>query len=355
VCDTVVVVDRAAVRLARNAAQDANEAVFTTEPRPVTGLTGMDLLHLAPERARDAEAAVDTIVALPERYGQGGRCGWEDPSFSDASSFLVADRTHAHVLETAGRRWAVEVVRAGGRTISNGLTIPGFAEAHADRLRGRVAACEVRRARSARVATGEQGIGALLAPLRDRGPGRRTPRYRLHNGALSAPRAPPGGVLASTQTTASWVSELTEAGDRHLATARAAPCTSVFLPVRVDHPLLLGPDPTAVADDARWWWRHEAVHRRALRDPARWLPHLAADRAPVERAVLQGTMDGPEAVAAAVVALREGWHAALAGEPPADTRPPLVRRYWAIRDRAAAGHATDTTADAVAAHLTLRP
>lgn len=397
-CDTVVVVDRAAVRFAKNSDRDANEAqflewwpaarhppgsqvrcthltvpqaprthavllsrpfwmwgaemgtnehgvtigneaVFTTEPRPDTGLTGMDLLRLALERARDAEAAVDTIVTLLDRYGQGGRCGWEDPTFSYDSSFLVADRTHAYVLETAGSRWAVEVVHAGVRSISNGLTIPGFADAHADRLRGRVAACEVRRARSARGAAGAQGTGALLATLRDHGAGRSTPRYRLHNGALSAPCAHPGGLLASTQTTASWVSELTEAGDRHLATATAAPCTAVFLPVTVDHPLLLGPEPTAVADDESWWWSHEAVHRRVIRDPARWLPRLAADRAPVERAVLDGGMDGPEAVAE-VAALRERWHAALAAEPPTDTRPPLVRRYWAVRDRAAMGQVT---------------
>ena len=316
-----------------------NEAVFTTEPRRDTGLTGMDLLRLALERARDAAAAVDTIVTLLERHGQGGRCGWEDPTFSYDSSFLIADRTGAYVLETAGSRWAVEVVDAGVRSISNGLTIPGFADAHADRLRGRVAACELRRARTARVADGEEGTTALLATLRDHGPGRRRPRYRLHNGALSAACAHPGGLLASTQTTASWVSELTEAGDRHLATATAAPCTAVFLPVTVDHPLPLGPEPTAVADDASWWWRHEAVHRRVVRDPDRWLPRLAADRAPVERAVREGAMDGPEAVAA-VTELRHRWQAALAAEPPTDTRPPLVRRYWAVRDRAAAGRLT---------------
>ena len=397
-CDTVVVVDRAAVRFAKNSDRDANEAqflewrpaathppgsqvdcthlavpqaprthavllsrpfwmwgaemgtnehgvtigneaVFTRQPRPDTGLTGMDLLRLALERTRDAEAAVDTIVTLLERHGQGGRCGWEDPAFSYDSSFLVADRTRAYVLETAGSRWAVEVVHAGVRSISNGLTIPGFADAHADRLRGRVAACEVRRARSARVAALEPGIGALLATLRDHGPGRPTPRYRLHHGALSAPCAHPGGLLAATQTTASWVSELTEAGDRHLATATAAPCTSVFLPVTVDHPLPLGPEPTAMADHESWWWRHEAVHRRAIRDPARWLPRLTADRAPVERAVLEGAMDGPDAVAA-VTALRERWHAALAAEPPTDTRPPLVRRYWAVREQAAADQVT---------------
>jgi secernin len=39
------------------------------------------------------------------------------------------------VLETAGRRWAVERVPSGVRSISNGLEIPGFAEQHGDRAR----------------------------------------------------------------------------------------------------------------------------------------------------------------------------------------------------------------------------
>ena len=395
-CDTVVVVDRAGVRLAKNSDRDANEAqllqwrpaaehppgsqvrcthltvpqaphtsavllsrpfwmwgaemgtnehgvtigneaVFTTEPRPATGLTGMDLLRLALERARDAEEAVDTIVTLMERHGQGGRCGWEDPTFSYDSSFLIADRRRAMVLETAGSRWAVEVVEAGVRSISNGLTIAGFAEAHADRLRGRVAACRVRQQRTSRGASREGGVAGLLTVLRDHGGPGQLPRYRLHNGALSAPCAHPGGLLAATQTTASWVSELSQDGDRHLATATAAPCTSVFLPITVDHPLPLGPEPTALRDDGSWWWRHEAVHRRAMRDPARWLPRIAADRAPVEQAVLAGALAGPEAVAA-VADLRERWHRALDADPPSgDARPAWVRRYWRLRERAAAG------------------
>ncbi len=311
-----------------------NEAVFTTEPRPSTGLTGMDLLRLALERARDAEEAVDTIVALLERHGQGGRCGWEDPGFSYDSSFLVADRGGAYVLETAGSRWAVEVVGAGVRSISNGLTIPGFAEPYADRLRGRVAACRVRRQRTTEGATRAGDLAGLIAVLRDHGAGRTAPRYHPLNGALAAPCAHPGGLLAATQTTASWVSELSEGGDRHLATATAAPCTSAFLPVEIDHPLPLGSAPTAVEDPGSWWWRHEAVHRQAIRDPGRWLPRLAAERAPMEQAVLEHALDGEEAVAH-LAQLRERWRTALLQDPPVDRRPPWVQRYWARRERAA--------------------
>ncbi len=55
-----------------------NEAVFTRESVPETGLTGMDLVRLALERSRTADEAVDTITSLIAAHGQGGRCGYEN-------------------------------------------------------------------------------------------------------------------------------------------------------------------------------------------------------------------------------------------------------------------------------------
>ncbi|MCZ7631569.1 MAG: hypothetical protein M5U19_22040 [Microthrixaceae bacterium] len=128
-----------------------NEAVFTrgrSEADP--GLLGMDLLRLALERADSAHEAVGCIVELLETYGQGGSCSYEHPGFTYDNSFIVADPNGAVVLETAGRSHATEQVGAPGRSISNGLTIEGFARAHADRLRGRVAQCDIRRAHRGR-------------------------------------------------------------------------------------------------------------------------------------------------------------------------------------------------------------
>src|SRR5699024_1411693 len=113
-----------------------NPAVFTKEPLAKSGLLGMDLVRLGLERAESAEEAVQVIVTLLETHGQGGACSHEHPGFSYHNSFIVADRDGAIVLETAGERWETETVTGPGRSISNGLTIPGFAEANADRLRG---------------------------------------------------------------------------------------------------------------------------------------------------------------------------------------------------------------------------
>jgi secernin len=131
-----------------------NEAVFTREPYAETGLTGMDLLRLALERAASAQRAVDVMIELLERHGQGGGCGYENHSFTYHNSFLIADAGRAFVLETAGRHWEVERVEAGVRTISNGLTIPGFAERYGDRLRTAISQCRVRRALTTAQMTG---------------------------------------------------------------------------------------------------------------------------------------------------------------------------------------------------------
>ncbi len=111
-----------------------NTTVYTTlDPRGAPdGLTGMDLVRLALERATGAADAVDVITSLLERYGQGG--SGHDPSVvpggrSYWNSFLVASAGTAFVIDTSGSEWAVEQV-AEARAISNRTTIPSFDAAH---------------------------------------------------------------------------------------------------------------------------------------------------------------------------------------------------------------------------------
>lgn len=306
-----------------------NEAVFTDQPYRSTGLTGMDLLRLALERSGDAHEAVATIVELLERHGQGGGCGHENRRFTYHNSFLVADPGGAVVLETAGPHWATEVVQGPARSISNALTIDGFAEHHRDRLRTRVSGADLRRPQTARRAASASTPGDLMVMLRDHGPGRSEPRYALLNGAMGAPCMHAGGVVASSQTTASWVADL-RAGGRHWVTATAAPCTSLFKPVTVDEPVVLAA-PEGDRADGSLWWRHERLHRRAVRDPTGLYPLFTTERESTELAWLGDPPTGPEAFAEAD-RLLDRWTRRLETHAAADRRPLWVRRYWRARD-----------------------
>lgn len=313
-----------------------NEAVFTRRAgarTPEGALLGMDLLRLGLERSTSAREAVDVVVGLLEKHGQGGSCSHEHPKFSYDNSYLVADADGAFVLETAGRRWAVEEVRGPGRSISNGLTIPDFAKAHADPLRGRVAQCGVRRARTQAFASRATSPADLMAALRDHGPSG-TPQWSVVNGALAAPCAHAGGRVTSTQSTSSWVADLGRG--LHWATGTSAPCTSLFKPVRVGEPAEVEPSaaPTATFDAAYVWWRHELLHRLVLRDHAGATARFVAERDAVERAWLAAPPSTPAAFAEANT-LEARWLADLTAAGLPDRRPRWLRSLWARWDRAA--------------------
>lgn len=310
-----------------------NEAVFTDQPYAKVGLTGMDLLRLALERADTAAGAVEVLTTLLGQHGQGGGCGHEKRSFTYHNSFLVADGTEAYVLETAGALWAVERVTAGARSISNGLTIEGFAQ-HGDRLHTHFSRCRTRQARTQSAAAAATSVADLMSALRDHGTASGEPDYSLITGAMAAPCMHAGGLAAASQSTASWVAELHPGGDhRHWVTGTSAPCTGIFKPVRVTEPLPLGPEPSDRFDARTLWWRHELLHRRVMTDPTR-LGRYAPERDALEA---RWVADPPAPAAAFAEAdeLTARWTAEVASAVTADRRPRWVSRYWRTRDRRA--------------------
>jgi len=169
-----------------------NEAVYTNQPYGEHALLGMDLLRLALERAATAAEAVNVIVELLERHGQGGPCSFERPGATYHNSYLIADPDGAVVLETAGSHWATEVVTGRGRSISNGLTIPGFASRFADKSRDVDVACTVRRSRTETSASSASSVLDLFTALRDHGA----------NGLVMDPAR--GSFHARTRAASSW-------------------------------------------------------------------------------------------------------------------------------------------------------
>lgn len=305
-----------------------NEAVFTDQPYNKAGLTGMDLIRLALERADSAHSAVETITTLIERYGQGGGCGYEHPSFTYHNSFIVADPSEAYVLETAGSLWEVEHVTDGARSISNGLTIPGFAK-HSDLVKTRVSACRTRQPLTQRRAREAAHPGDMMSILRDHnGP---EPSYGLLAGAMGAPCVHAGGLAAGSESVASWVADLSLDGSTHWVTATSAPCTGLFKPVTVGHPVDLGRTPTGTFDPETLWWSHERLHRRVLKDPDLYASFVP-EREDVERGWLRDPPSSKEAFATAT-GLLESWLGRVPETP--DRRPAFVRRYWRTRNRQA--------------------
>jgi secernin len=138
-----------------------------------------------------------------------------------------------------------------------------------------------------------------------------------------------GGVAAGSQTTASWVAELTPAGPRHWVTGTAAPCTGLFKPVSVDQPLDLGHSPTNHFHPQTLWWNHERFHRRVMRDPEASFPSFTPERDEIQARWLTSPPDPADAFREADEA-RARWLISLPGVR--DRRPRFVSRYWAVRD-----------------------
>ncbi len=308
-----------------------NEAVFTGEPYGPPGLTGMDLVRLGLERAGTATAAVEVITTLLERHGQGGGCGHEKREFTYHNSFIVADPHEAWVLETAGRHWATEHVTSGARSISNGLTIAGFAERYSDHPHTHFSRCALRRSLTESAAGRATGPGDLMGALREHGTGGWAPRYSPVTGAMSAPCMHAGGLVASSQTTGSWVANWARrvSAPGHRYGGPGAPLFQAGVGGRTTD---LGPEPVDRFDDRCLWWRHEVLHRRALEDSEALVPLFKYRRTP------RGGDPVARESARAGGRLRRGRRfpaALLDGPGPAagahDRRPPWVRRYWRVR------------------------
>ena len=238
----------------------------------------------------------------------------EDPGFTYHNSFLIADPGGAIVLETAGRLGRAKPCARGVRSISNGLTIPEFAAAHASRVRGTISRCDTRRSITTHRARPD--AAALMSLLRSHGSSS-WPRYSPLSGAMGGPCVHGGGLLVSAQTTASLVGELRPDVQQFWATATAAPCLSLFKPVTVASPLPAVPAPTDRADETV---AVVAPRAAAPRRDARTQPCTVAHLAERDALELEWLADPPDSAAAFAehAARLERWldAVAVAARPP---------------------------------------
>lgn len=343
-----------------------NEAVFTKIPYDKQdGLTGMDLLRLALERSDGAQGALRAITGLIERHGQGGNCGFRSTLYYH-NSFLIADPGDAWLLETAGRHWAARQVR-GVYAISNGLTIGSewdlastdlvqyavergwctgredfhFARCYSDLLFTRFSDCRYRRTRAVDLLGSHRGTMTPLTMmdiLRDHGMSPYRPDRGLTGSTLCMHAG--AGPVRRSQTTGSLVSHLHSIHPIHFMTGTAAPCTGIFKPLWTDIPLPFSePSPAGTYDPATLFWRHELLHRSALRDHERLTGLYRHDRDTLEQGFASKALthagdkgeirdefsrrcfiDAEEA--------EKKWLALLSGTPVFDRRNLLYRLAW---------------------------
>ena len=272
-----------------------NEAVFTRLPYAKTGLTGMDLLRLALERAAAAREALEILTRLIAEHGQGGGCGYRNRKFRYHNSYLIADPHEAWVLETAGPHWAAERVR-GLRTISNALSIGktfdllsddaftfakqqgwcrsaadfDFADCFGDPFYSRMSGGRVRAACTLGFLRGKGGKLAredFFAAMTDHAGLQPASGWRMKMPCAHSSWWP---TRQAGQTTGSMVSRLSTKDSLHYLTGTSSPCLSVYKPVRLGGQLLDGgPRPGEGFDDESLFWRHERLHRTVLSDYAK--------------------------------------------------------------------------------------
>lgn len=98
-----------------------NEAVFARRSSSKRGLLGMDILRLTLHAASTAKEALEIIVALLKRWGQGGN-GSYSGRLHYHNSFLMVDGKEAYILESVNARWVGRQIEEIA-SISNAYTI----------------------------------------------------------------------------------------------------------------------------------------------------------------------------------------------------------------------------------------
>lgn len=244
-----------------------NEAVFTKGAYGKDGLTGMDLVRLALERANTAEAALNTIIQLLEQFGQGGNCGYDHDFYYD-NAFLIMDRSSLYVLETAGKEWVWK--KTDRASISNRLSIGtdgdcysgdascNFKKLYTEPVYTLFSGSAQRRQQTGSCLQDAPGFATCAKALRTHRKG----SSPFRSGSVSSACMHYGGAVGD-HTTASMIVDLRPEQTVVWSTGTSLPCVSLF------KPWLFGTDPTApvfkpLDPEAKRYWLEAEQFRRTL-------------------------------------------------------------------------------------------
>lgn len=299
-----------------------NEAVFPKVPvEKNTRLIGMDLVRLGLERGGTAFEALQVIIDLLEKFGQGGSCIVGSDYYY--SSFLIADPDDAWVLETAGKRYATKHVTQSD-SISNYLTIGrdydpklsspdlaeyavqqgwaksvvdfNFGDAYNDFLITTLVRGRNRRAvtlAALRDGKGTLDTQSMINILRTHKPdGGSGINWQPQNGPIfSSDVCLHGsfGPIRDGNTTGSLVVHLDKKNPTIFVTGTASPCTSLFKPIWMDASLPdMGPAPSDEYDRHSLFWQHELLHRATIQDYEARIAKYVDERNDVETGFVTG-------------------------------------------------------------------
>lgn len=315
-----------------------NEAVFTKGSYGKTGLTGMDLLRLALERADSVDRGIEVLTGLLEQYGQGGDCGYDHSFFYD-NAFLLTDRHKTAVLETCGNSWAIRykdrdsisnrlsIKKGGGECTEGNIS---FTAKHTDPLYTHFSASASRLSQTQKACAGADSVKDLMGALRVHTP--KAQGSPLCRGSVGSVCMHAGGMVGD-HTTASLIVQVDD--DISLwATGSSTPCISLFKPCAfgtVSPPVFAPSDPKA----REYWFRREAFHRSCI---GKVLPvEYYAERDALEQSFLKEAAANGMSETLSRCALEEEtefykkWSAA---QKDAGKTKGSFRSYWEKKDNA---------------------
>ena len=298
-----------------------NEAVYSKAPaNKKPALLGMDMLRVAVERTATPREAVQIIIDLLEKFGQGGNCVSHGETIYYHNSFIIANAEESWVLETVDKQWAAKQIK-DVYSISNCLTLNtqwdmaspklvelavqkgfsksaaqfNYAKDYSDFLITNFGKGRARRATTTAMLNEQKGsvsVESMMATLRHHDEKDFDPQAASLTSVEVCMHAG-FGPIHTYQSTASTVAYLDGNTPIIFATGTSAPCTSIFKPIWMDtaSSLNLGPVPASTADSASLYWTHEKLHRATLLNYPERIKTYASDRDELETKFVQGALN----------------------------------------------------------------